>query len=351
MSKKSKLISSLLSITLLGTLFIGCGQSVTNKGEEVKTAEGTQVEAKAASGDITIYTSQPEEDIQKLIENFNKKNPDVNVNVFRSGTEEVVSKILAEKEANAVQADLLLVSDAVTFEALKEKDMLETYKSSELEGIDSKYVDKDNMYTGTKVISTGIIVNTNNVKVDPSSLNDLLKPEAKGKVIMPSPLYSGAAAYNVGVMTRTEGLGWKFFEGLKSNEVQVDKGNGAILKAVAGGQKDYGLIVDYMAVRSAKEGSPVKFIYPEEGVPAITEPIGIIKGSKNLDAAKEFVDYILSEEGQQVAADMGYAPVKSSVKAPEGLKLTKDLKVISYDNVELLKNREEDKNKFSSLFN
>ncbi|AZV57539.1 ABC transporter substrate-binding protein [Clostridium sp. AWRP] len=338
MSKIKRILIGFLAVATISTGLLGCQQK--------KDAKKTSLD-----GEITLYTSQPEEDIQKLIQGFNKKQPGIKVKVFRSGTEEVVSKVLAEKASSSVQADVLFVSDAVTFQTLKNKDMLLTYKSPELKGINSQFIDKDNMFTGTKVISTGIVINTNKVKTEPKSFNDLLEAEAKGNVIMPSPLYSGASAYNLSVVTRTKGLGWNFYEGLKKNEVTVDKGNGGIIKAVADGQKAYGIVVDYMAVRAAKQGSPVKFIYPSEGVPVITEPIGILKTTKKAKLAQAFVDYVLSKDGQTSEASMGYAPIKSDVKAPEGLKTITELKTISGDNEELLNAREGDKKKFSSIFN
>ena len=133
---------------------------------------------------------------------------------------------------------------------------------------------------------------------------------------MPSPLYSGAAAYNLGVMTRNDALGWDYYEALKENGVTVDKGNGAIQKSVVAGEKAAGVIVDYMAVRSKQEGAPVEFVYPEEGSPCVTEPIGILKDTKNEELAKAFVDYVLSDKGQELAASIGYTPIKEGVKAP-----------------------------------
>ncbi|MDD4320505.1 MAG: hypothetical protein PHH31_03010, partial [Acidaminococcaceae bacterium] len=91
-------------------LFAGCG----NHSEQ----NGKNTSAKAAKGEISLYTSQPEADAQKLIAAFNKKYPDVKVKIFRSGTEEVISKVMAEKKLGKVQADVLLVSDAATFEQL-----------------------------------------------------------------------------------------------------------------------------------------------------------------------------------------------------------------------------------------
>ena len=53
------------------------------------------------------------------------------------------------------------------------------------------------------------------------------------------------------------------------------------------GEKSCGILVDYMAKRSKNDGAPVEFVYPEEGSPAITEPIGVLKDSRNQDAAEE----------------------------------------------------------------
>lgn len=320
------------------------------------SAQGQNKDASAAGdkaeigGTMTLYTSQPEEDAKVLIDAFNERCPDVTVEVFRSGTEEVVSKVLAEDQAGSVLADVLLVADSVTFESLKEKDLLASYASPELAGIPADFVDKDNYYAGTKIITTGIIYNTSVIPAAPKAFADLTGPEYADQLIMPSPLYSGAAAYNVGVMSREKSLGWSFFEGLKANGMVVEKGNGAVKKAVVAGEKGCGIIVDYMAVRSKTEGAPVEFVYPAEGSPSITEPIGLLKAAKNEAAGKAFIDFVLSEEGQKLAADIGYTPIKEGVEAPEGLKNSTEIKPMTAAVDELLAQRDADKTAFGEIF-
>src|SRR5690606_6307406 len=216
------------------------------------------------------------------------------ISIFRSGTEEVVSKIQAENQGGNIQADVLLVADPVTFENFKAEELLLAYESPEAESIDEALVDPDGMYAGTKVMATGLIVNTNEVTELPDSWNALTEPATKGQAVMPSPLYSGAAAYNLGVMTRQDGLGWEFYESLRANDITITQGNGAVLESVATGEKNYGMIVDYLAARAKSDGSPVELVYPEEGVPVITEPVGIMANTENEEAAKAFVDFILS---------------------------------------------------------
>ncbi|MEW9123918.1 MAG: ABC transporter substrate-binding protein [Thermotaleaceae bacterium] len=338
-----KRIVSILLAGLLAVSFAGCSTGPqqnpvsSEKKEELK-------------GAITIYTSQPEADIQALLESFNKVYPDIQANVFRSGTEEVVSKILAEKEVNSVQADVLLVADAATFEGLKAKDLLMSYASPELKGISKDFYDAENNYTGTKIITTGIMINTEMIKEPVEAFADLRKEAFKNNIIMPSPLYSGAAAYNLSVITRTQGLGWEFYEALKSNQVTVEKGNGAVQKAVVAGEKGSGIIIDYMAIRAKQEGAPVDFIYPKEGSLIITEPVAIIKGTKNEKLAQTFVDFILSEDGQKATAEIGYTPIKSGVAAPKGFKSADEIKNLTHSLDVLVTNRDADKEKFSKLF-
>ena len=167
---------------------------------------------------------------------------------------------------------------------------------------------------------------------------------------MPSPLYSGAAAYNLSVLVRTEGMGWEFYEGLKANNVQVGQGNGGVQTAVVNGEKGLGLLVDYMALRSKAEGAPVEFVYPEEGSLCVTEPVGILKESQNQELAKLFVDFILSEEGQKTTAEIGYTPIKKGVEAPEGFRSADEIQNLTYDMATLVSEREADKEAFAEMF-
>lgn len=302
-------------------------------------------------GSIDFYTSIPDADAEQLVAAYNETYPNVEVNIFRSGTEELSSKIYAEKEAGGVVTDVVIVADAVTLEAFKTDDMLLEYRSPEAEFIPSEYVDPDGYYTGTKFMGTGIIYNTNNVAEAPTSWSVLTSEAATGNYAMPSPLYSGAAAYALGVITRNDGLGWEFYEALQANDPMVTDGNGAVTDAVATGQKDYGIILDYMALGAKANGSPVDFVYPEEGVPVTTGPIAIMADTDVEEIAQTFVDFVLSKEGQQLHADMGYAPIRPDVETPEGFaSVSGETKVLEADIVELFENRETDKQQFDALF-
>lgn len=332
---------------ILALSLAACGSTETGKQTETDT---TTTPASEIEGTVSFYTSQPETDATALVEEFNKLYPDVKVNTFRSGTEEVVGKILAENEAKDVQADVLLVADEVTFENLKSQDLLEAYESPELKNIPEQYVDEDKMYVGTKIMATVLAYNTDLVEEAPASWADLTDAKTKGLTIMPSPLYSGAAAYNLGIFTRTDNLGWGFYESLKSNGVTVGQGNGTALQGIQSGDQSYAIIVDYLVTNAKKDGSPIELVYPQEGVPVITEPIALMKDAEDPEAAQAFIDFVLSKEGQELAASLGYAPIRTDVEAPNGLKSVSELNVLSADVSELYTNRETDKDQFKTMF-
>lgn len=348
--RKRIVISYVFSLIFIGTLLLGgCASEKTANSSDQKGSEPV-AQTTQVSGSLVFYTSQPDTDAQALVDAFQKKYPDVQVNTFRSGTEEVVAKIRSEKIAGNVQADVLLLADAVTFESLREEGVLEAYRSPEADNIPEAFIGPDNTYYGTKVMATVLVYNTTSVSQKPDTWNILISPETKGKAVMPSPLYSGAAAYNLGVFVRQKEFGWNFYEKLAQNEMTVVKGNGGVLTDVAKGEKTYGMIVDFMAARAKKEGSPVDFTYPKEGVPVITEPVAVVKDTKHQAAAHAFVDFILSEEGQKLQASLGYVPIRSNITPPEGLKSVDEIHVLSTDIQELVKQREAEKQRFSEIF-
>jgi len=306
--------------------------------------------AQQPSGTITVYTSQPTEQMQAVVEAFNKDHPGITVDVFRSGTTEVMSKLQAEFASGSSPADVVLIADAVAMTQLKNDGRLLPYPDAPVEGLPPALVDPDKTFFGTKLITTGIVYNTDLVKEPPRSWADLLDPEVASKTIMPSPLYSGAAVIHVGTMAQQPEFGWDYFETLARNGAVAGQGNGTVIEAVARGEKAYGIIIDYMAFNAARKGSPVAFVFPEEGVSAISQPVAILKTSDNIEAAKAFVDWQLSKAAQEQSVAQGYFPVFSGVKPPEGYPAVESLKILPTDNAALLTNDEENKKRFADLF-
>lgn len=311
---------------------------------------GASATAFAQSGRLVVYTSQPSEQMASVIEEFNQEYPDIQVELFRSGTTEVVNKLQAEFAAGDPQPDVLLVADDIVMTQLKNDDRLMPYEDAPVKGYDPSWYDPDMTFFGTKLITTGIMYNTELADGAPASWMDLTEPVAEGQVIMPSPLYSGAAAIHVGTLTASDRFGWDYYEALADNGAIAGRGNGSVLEAVARGEKAYGVIIDYMAFNAKNEGSPVDFVFPEEGVTAITQPVGILATANNPDAAKAFVDWQLSRAAQEHAVEQGYIPAMDGIEPPEDYPDLSTLEVIQVEPEALLENDEEMKRSFADLF-
>jgi len=303
-----------------------------------------------ASGTMTVYTSQPTDQMNAVIEAFTKDHPEITVEVFRSGTTELMSKLQAEFAAGSTPADVMLIADAVAMTQLKNDDRLFAYADAATDGVPAALIDPDQTFFGTKLLTTGIIYNTEKVTTPPTSWHDLEVPEAAARTIMPSPLYSGAAVIHVGTMVQQEGLGWEYYETLADNGAVAGQGNGTVLEAVARGEKSYGIIVDYMAMNAKKNGSPVDFVFPDEGVSTITQPVAILKDSDNIEAAKVFVDWQLGRAAQEQSVSQGYFPILDGVTQPEGYPDPKTLTIMTADPAVMLQEDIAMKQEFSDLF-
>lgn len=305
--------------------------------------------ATAAAETLVLYTSQPDADAAETVAAFEAANPGIDVEIFRSGTSDLMTKLAAEFAAGSPQPDVLLIADAVSMETLKKDGRLMAYPEADVEGFEQTAYDDDRTYFGSKLITTGIAYNTR-ASEQPEHWSDLTGDAYKNLVIMPSPLYSGAAAYLLSAFVEDDDLGWDYFEKLKDNGLVSVRGNGAVLKSVASGEKAYGILVDFMAMNAKKDGSPIEFVFPDEGVTAVTEPVAIMSTADSVDAAKKFVDFILSDEGQQLALKQGYLPAKPSVGRPDWLPEGTEVRVMSADVDKIVEKIDENKKKFSSMF-
>jgi iron(III) transport system substrate-binding protein len=302
------------------------------------------------SGTLTVYTSQPSDQMAKVVEAFRKVHPGVRVELYRSGTTEVMNKLQAEFAAGRPQADVVLLADAVAVTQLKNDNRLLGYADASAAQVPPALVDPDKTFFGTKLITTGIVINTRLVKAPPKSWQELLSPPVAAKTILAHPLYSGAAVIHVGTMVQQPEFGWTYFETLAKNGAIAGKGNGAVIEAVARGEKVYGIIIEYMAFNAKEKGSPVDFVFPQEGLSAITQPVAVLKTARNVEAAKAFVDWQLSDDAQRQSAAQGYFPIVAGVAPPRGYPPLSSLKIMQGDLKAMLAKDDENKRRFMELF-
>lgn len=287
--------------------------------------------AQSRAADLLLYTSQPPHDAELLIAAFEKANPDIHVRFVRDGTTQLMSRLQAEFTAGAPRPDVLLIADATSMQALKQQNRLSADQDADVRGLPAETYDPDRTYFGTKLITTGIMVHHGAPPV--TSWQDLLSPGAHNQVVLPSPLYSGAAMIFAGTM------GEAYMRGLAKNGAVPVAGNGQVLTEVAGGQRRYGIGVDFMALNAKKQGSPVDFVFPKDGVTAVTEPVAIMRTARDVAAAKAFVAFLISEAGQRFEASQGYLSIRADVPPPPGFPPRDQIKLMPTDIPALVKDQ------------
>ena len=149
---------------------------------------------------------------------------------------------------------------------------------------------------------------------------DLQKPAFKGAYGIANPALSGTAYMSVAVLSKT--FGWGYFEGLRVNGAKMGKGSGQVFDDTASGDLVASLAVDYITLDKIDKGATLALVYPPEML-LIPSPIAIFKNSPNVEAAKKFVDFILSKEGQAIIANEGTLQVRADVAVPARYKLPK----------------------------
>lgn len=262
----------------------------------------------AAKETLLIYTSTPVEIMTKLEQMFEATYPDIDLQVFRSGTGNIAAKLAAEREAGKIQADLIWVAEYTYLEELKAQNLLYKYESPEAKNIPALLVDKDGYYYGARIFALVIAYNTNFVKDPPRTWTDLLDPKWKGQIVTANPSYSGSNAIAAAVLGMEYGL--DYFRGLAANKTTVVQGNSQSVTEVAAGAYLVGLTLDNMVRGLKAQGSPIDLVYPDDGPIFLPSPIGIFATSERIEAALWEV---------RLLEDVGFRDIVISIKAHDVL--------------------------------
>ena len=300
-------------------------------------------------GSVTLYTSETLTDVQELANAFMKQNKKTKVDIYRSGTVEVTAKLQAEMQADSIRADIIWFADMAMFEDIASKGLLLRAFIPEAKNIPPKFIYMGGKAYEARLIYQIIAYNTNKVKKPVSGWQDLLDPAYKGKVGSASAFYSGATLTQVTTLAKDPNFGWDYYKKLKANDCKIVKGNGAVARNIASGEYHIGITIDFMARDLIEKGSPVAYVYQEDGAIYIPTPIGIISKTKNKKVAEAFINFILGVEGQKILLKNGYVPLNKNLTLPDGFTSPADVKVLKTDFQYLKNSRDEIRNTWGEI--
>ncbi|MBQ6780805.1 MAG: ABC transporter substrate-binding protein [Treponema sp.] len=301
---------------------------------------------KKERSELKVYAIIHDEEAQALTELFTQKTG-IPTTYLRATTGELVSRVIAER--NDPQADILLGGASSYHIQAAGAGALEAYKSPLAKNVPPYAVAADNTWTGFCVLTLGIGVNKARFAEKfpaseiPRSWEDLLNPAFKGEIVMTNPVASSTSYLFVQGQLQRLGWdkGWEYLLALSQSVGQFPDSGSAPPKLIGTGEYAIGIAYLHALTKYKAQGFDIQLVAPPQSVGDV-DCISIMKNTKNLDAAKQFVDFMLSVEAQELMSSLDFTiPVNPDAKSVDGAIPIADIDLIEYDTVKASEQRKE----------
>jgi len=263
-------------------------------------------------GTVVVYTPNEQTMLDALMPAF-KATTGVDYQLVTATTGELYTRI--KNEVGNPQGDVMFGDISTT--AVANADLYQPYVSANDAAMETVGKNIGGYSTPYQIQCSVLLVNTD--KVGSTSITgyaDLLQPALKGKIAFGDPTNSSSAFAQLTNMLAAMGgqsamdanytstPAWDFVgKLLQQTGGQVVGSSNQVGQNAANGESVVALTYEPLATNFVKAGSPVKIVYPKEGVSCLPTGVEIIKGAKNLAQAKAFADWMQSEEAQKIIAD------------------------------------------------
>lgn len=314
--KKQVLAAAL--VTAMGLSLAACGSSnstdqTSSSVQSSDAQESSRDESsEGLSGTLTVYMPSPTDLNTAYIEGFEEKTG-IKVELFEGTTGEIQARLEAEKD-NPV-ADVVVLASWSDGLSMKKSGQIMSYP--EAENADKLYdgwMDEDHMLFGTSASALGVIYNTTLIDSLDADWSELADAQYKDMIAIPDPEKSGSCKDFLAGYMCSSNDDWSAWEGMAENGLMVAGANKAALETVVTGEKAILVAgVDYNAYSNIDKGEPLAIYYPKSGTVINPRPAMIMKTSKNVENAKAFIDYLMSDEAQQMVADAYLLPGRSDI--------------------------------------
>jgi phosphoglycerate transport regulatory protein PgtC len=285
-----------------------------------------------ATKEVVVLTSFPKELFEAYKQDFERKAPGVRVIVKQQQTNQGVTYL--RETRSRPEADVFWVSAVDAFQTLKADGLLEkvALPREALARTPAKVGsfplhDPDGYYWGFAVSGYGLMWNTRYLALHklpaPREWTDLADPGYHGHLVISAPSRSGTTHLTIEVILQAYGWekGWALLLQTGGNMGAITERSFGVPEAVVSGQYGIGVVIDFFGLSAIASGQPIDFAYPSltSVVPA---SVAVVKNGPNPANARAFVEYLLSDEGQQrlFAPEIGRLPVVPALyaRAPKG---------------------------------
>ena len=328
-----------LLATLLLSFYVGVWSTAPS-------AQAQDMRAKAeAEGKLMFYATFNAADSKSLTDAFKQAYPKIDAMFYRTTDSAMMERILTESRAGQNLWDVVITTSFYGHN-LKKRGLLATYDSPERKAYRDGYKDPQATWTSSYTNYAAFGYNTRAVAKNsvPKSYDDLLKPEWKEQIGMDSRPYEW-----FGTMLKAMGeeKGMAYMRGL-AKQAQMRAGRTLVAQLVAAGEFKGALTAYSQTFEVLKPtGAPVEWVYLNP-VFANIHPTGVAAKAPHPNAARLFLDFVLSKRGQEVIRAMNRIPDRIDV-TPDQARLIEGIKP-AFAPLEVLENFERYAKTFHEIF-
>ena len=291
-------------------------------------------------GTITVYSALNESTNNAFVAAFIAANPGHDVQLLPlAAAGELQTRIRTER--NAPRADIFIGGSSEFHDPLGTEGLLEPYVSPNAAMVDPAFRDPNGNWTGWYLGIFGIVLNTDRWasemagKARPTSWDDLLDADLQGKLDMPDPVKTGGGyiflANQVFRFGRDEELAMSYMKLLHNNIGQYVGTAPQGIELVGQGQFLMGPNWGHDILTAASRGQPVELIVPTDTANEIGA-VSIVRGGPNTEAAKVFVDWVLTREAGQLNVQLSNRlSVLADVPPAPGAPTLDQVTLVAYD--------------------
>lgn len=261
--------------------------------------------------------------------------------MVRKSTGEILQQVRKEKDAPTV--DVWWAGTGDTHLQAASEGLLEAYASKNetevLPWAQNFFTMSGGQSAGIYAGALGFAYNSDLLQQQglpvPSCWKDLISETYRGKILAGNPNSSGTAFTMLATLVQLFGEeeAFSYMKALDHNVAEYTKAGSAPVKAAARGEAVIGISFMHDAVTQKEAGAPLVIVAPCEGTGYEIGAVSIVRGTKNREEARRFVDFALSPEGQATGAAAGQNQVPSNAKAalPTGAPDLSLIKMVDYD--------------------
>ncbi len=324
---------NLVRATTLGTAGLA-GLAIAGAGIQSASAQDATAEAdpeadpeadgEAEGGDVTVYSGRSEELVEELIEQTEEATG-IDLAVRYAGTPELAAQILEEGDNSP--ADIFFSQDAGALGALAKEGLLAPLPQEILDLVDARFRSPDGVWIGLSGRARVAVYNTDELtEADlPTSILDFTDEAWSGRIGWAPENASFQSFVTALRVLNGEDAAREWLEGMIANQPVTYDGNGAVVRAVAAGEVQVGLVNHYYVYEIQAEDGPLPIAnhFFAEGDPGSlinVAGVGILASSQAQDQALEVVEYMLGTDAQTYFAERTFEyPLIAGVPTAEGL--------------------------------